>query len=253
MDDKLIINKVNNNYVLGIRVNFPKADYNSFATIRPNFAISSYAGNQGSLFTNKGILKNVGSIKAIKIYVKGRNFYHSLSINLQDENFIEKNYSLGNLKFDGWRELVWSNQNYIENVRDRTPKLFPRYSEIEPLRKFNSLVIFRNGEHKGGNFITYVSWIKVEYDKAYIPKEEEIDDEEVWKIQTDLYKQRNEMEQKRLNLSNELRQLELQKMNRKVPTKEQDNTSPTTPESEEQNDTSPTTPEGEEQETESEN
>ena len=214
-DEKMFIANSTQNRVLGIRINFPKNDYNAYASVRPSFEIQAYGGKGGDKFLKKGLLKNVGTLKAVRAYFKGRNFPHSVSVKLQDQEGTLTDYFLGYLQFDGWRELIWNNLNYLENVRDRSPTLFPRYSEIEPHVKFSSFIIFRHGDRMPGNFITYVSWVKVEYDKAFIETEEEIDDEAVWEIQKTLFDKKSSAEKKRLNLSAELKDLELQKMNQK--------------------------------------
>ena len=210
-DDKLIINKGAQNYVMGVRVNFPKSRYSSYAVLIPFIEINAYTTEETQEGT--GFIKNVGGIKAIKAYVKGRNFPQMMSISLTDNENLTSSYQLGHLKYNGWKELIWNNPNYISDIRFRKLIRPPLYQSVEPLIKISSLAFYRQGNEATGDFVTYISWIKLEYDKAQIKAEEDIDDEAVWEIQKTMFLEKKAIEDKRLNNTTELQNLELQKMN----------------------------------------
>jgi len=75
--------------VMGVRVHFPTYGVNSYAIIKPPFTIPAYATLEGSTdqnakvggqFDGFGVLKNVGVVKSIQIWVLGRNYSNSLSL-----------------------------------------------------------------------------------------------------------------------------------------------------------------------------
>jgi len=201
-------------YVLGIRVNFPQSDYNAFAKVTPMFEIESYAGEDGNKFLNKGLLKNTGTLKTIRVYVKGKNFPHAMYINIKDESEKVTAYFLGYLNFEGWGTRSWENPNYLENVRDRRIVRVPLYPRVEPLSKLDSFTFFRDSAALPGDFIAYIGWTKIEYDKSIIETEEDIDDEKIWKIRTDASDLKAKSEKERLERVFELENLEKAKMNK---------------------------------------
>ncbi len=221
-DDRLFLAKRAQNRVLGIRINFPDSYYNAYAVISPGIEIRAFAATD--LLEKKGVLKNVGTIKSIRSYVKGRNFPHTIYLNLKNQHNEKSTYFLGHLRYDGWKELIWNNQTYLENVRDRALAVYPKYLKLNPLVKIDSFTVFRHGGNYAGDFVTYISWIKINYDKAVMDdKKEEIDDEAVWEIKKTLFDTKANQEKKRLDLSTELKELELRKMNQADGEKTQQN------------------------------
>lgn len=212
--------------VLGVRVNFPQNDYNSYAKVKPMIEIESYAGDDGDLYVGYGLLKNVGLIKNIKGYVKGKNFPHTMYINLLDANGELTAYPMGPLNFDGWETMVYQNQMYLDEVRNRRLTRIPLYPRVEPLVKLESIQFFRHGSSYAGDFIAYVGWINVEYDKAIIDEDDDIDDEAVWEIRSTESDLKAAAEKERLDRTAELEELERKKMNL---SEEEDTAATTTP------------------------
>jgi len=173
--------------VLGVRVRFPTAPYNSWAKVLPPFEIPFYEDlegeeGEGTKFINKGVLRNVGTIKSISVRVVGRNFPHGLSISLKNEQETVKEMFMGYLDYDGWRTLTWNNPNYITDVKQRDLRKTPLYPQIMPSVKFDSFTIYRHGSNIGGDFVTYIKDVQMVYDLAIMEVERDIDDETIWGI-----------------------------------------------------------------------
>jgi len=228
--------------VMGIRVHFPVADYNSWAKIAPPFEIPAFEpkasvddqGNitaakdaQGSdpvnakltrfegsydantkITTALGVVKNVGVIKSVAVTVKGLNFPHGLSVVLKDSDGNEQSVFLGYLNFDGWKEIRWDNPAYVSDVRNRELRVFPLYPKTTPLIKFDGFVITRDAAHDGGDFVAYVKDVKILYDKAVLEPVQDIDDESIWGIVSKKETERKSIESKRFGAQQVLRYLE---------------------------------------------
>ncbi|TVR59034.1 MAG: flagellar protein [Spirochaetaceae bacterium] len=217
-----------NEAVMGIRVNFPTAAYNSWAMIRPPFEIPAYADidvldgddlivpqqeeGRGAKFDGFGVVKNVGVLRDLTVNVYGSNFPHGLSVILQDENNVEHEIFLGNLRFDGWRALEWRNPNYIADVRNRELRTFPLYPAMQPMVKLVGFRVYRDAAMQGGDFITYIKDVNISYDRARLDIERDIDDEEVWGILQDRERARREAELRRVGDVQILRFLEEQRL-----------------------------------------
>jgi hypothetical protein len=205
---------------LGVRVHFPSHTYNAYAVVRPpyNLPVFDVAGKQliisyegpvdkdnppkmemaggGTIIANdqliptkNGVLHNVGTIKYIKARVSGRNFHNGFAIRLRDQNEEVTEYFLGYLDYPGWRTLIWKNPNYITAVPQRDIFRIPLYPQERPYRIFDSVVFYRNGNDLGGDFVSYVWDIMVDYDLAVSPDEYEaidINDDYYWKILRDI-------------------------------------------------------------------
>jgi len=203
--------------VLGVRVHFPTAPFNSWAKILPPFEIPFYEDKegeegQGTKFINKGVLRNVGTIKSISVRVTGRNFPHGLSISLKDSRDTVREMFLGYLDFEGWRTLTWKNPNYISDVKQRDIRKIPLYPQLEPSVKFDSFTIYRHGSQIGGDFVTYIKDVQMVYDLAILETERDIDDEAVWGILKARKEAKRAAEIRRLGMLQLLRQQELIKM-----------------------------------------
>lgn len=215
--------------VLGIRVHFPDASYNSYAIVRPPFEIPAYMdldqidadGNlevpaenigKGAKFDGYGVVKNVGVLKSVSIIVRGLNFPNGLGLILLDEYGREKNIFMRYLNFNGWKELTWKNPNYITDVRNRELVKLPIYPKSAPLVKLGGIVIYKDAAQEGDDFITYIRDIKVTFDKARLDVEKAIDDENVWGILQKREESRRNAELERLGELQVLRYLEDQKM-----------------------------------------
>ncbi len=215
--------------VLGARVNFPTEPWNAWAVIRPPFEIQAYAdrtelGGDGEVATvqaddveqgdkfegGHGVLKNVGVLKQIGINVYGLNFPHSISVILQDETNEQHEIVMGYLEFDGWRQLIWDNPNYIVDVRDRELRTYPLYPNLQPMMKLVGFRVYRDGSNVGGDFITYIRDVSLVYDEARLQLQEAIPHDDLWGILDQREDERRRAELRRLGNQQVLRFIEQQ-------------------------------------------
>jgi hypothetical protein len=186
--------------VMGIRIHFPLENFNASARIVPPFEIPAYdwdqVGDDGAVsrpesedrhepsrFENGyGVVKNVGSVKALAVNVYGLNFPHTLFALLIDHEGREKVIEMGSLKYEGWRELTWRNPQYVSEVRNRELRLYPLYPASTPFLKFAGFLVKRDAGAAGGDFIGYFKDVKLIYDKAVLDTERDVDDEAEWRI-----------------------------------------------------------------------
>ncbi len=172
-----------NQDVLGVRINFPETRQNDRAIISPQFEFNAYnvQGNFANL--SNGVVANVGYIKEVSIWVKGRNYPYNLALRLANENNIEKEFFFGHMKFDNWRKLTWLNPNYIDSIKDRILIRKPMYPKDLPYFRFRSLVVYRQMDQIGGDFIVYFRNIRMIFEEhTSKPLTADINDEKVWKI-----------------------------------------------------------------------
>jgi hypothetical protein len=208
--------------ILGIRVHFPTAPFNSWAQIMPPFEIPFYEDAEGdeqgtgNKFVNKGVLRNVGTIKTISVRVTGRNYPHGFSISLKDEQETIREMFLGYLDFDGWRTLTWENPNYITDVKQRDLVRKPLYPETMPSIKFSHFTIYRHGSQIGGDFVTYIKDVQIVHDLAILETERDINDEGAWGILQARRDAKRAAEVRRLGILQVLRQQEEIKMQHAV-------------------------------------
>ncbi|MDR1129245.1 MAG: flagellar filament outer layer protein FlaA [Treponema sp.] len=186
--------------VMGIRIHFPLENFNGSARIVPPFEIPAYdwdtVGDDGAVSRPEdedrsqpsrfedgyGVVKNVGTLKALAVNVYGLNFPHSLSAILIDSEGRERIVEMGSLMFEGWRELTWRNPQYVSEVRNRELRLYPLYPTSTPFVKFGGFMVRRDGAAVGGDFIGYFKDVKIIYDKAVLDTDRDIDDEAEWRI-----------------------------------------------------------------------
>jgi hypothetical protein len=205
--------------VMGIRVFFPNAPFNANARIKPPYEIPAYEplrtrddngdvqqqtaeekATGRTLFeadtpddpksSGFGIVKNVGTIKALKVTVFGDQYPHGLYVILKDTDNVEHRYFMGYLKFDGWKELKWTNEHYLTDVRAREIRVYPVYPRGVPFVKFMGFQITRNAEQYNASqafaeeFISYIADVSIIYDKAVLTTDRDIDEEDLWGIVT---------------------------------------------------------------------
>ena len=198
--------------VMGVRIVFPSWNSNANAKIVPPFDIPAYEplstvsddGERTALSEDEdassfnvaqnpsfektlfeggfGVIKNVGTIKSIKVTTMGMNFPHGLYVHLTDNDNIDRRYFMGYLGFDGWKELRWNNPQYISEIRNREIRVYPIYPRGTPFVKFSGFEITRDAAHIGGDFIGYFKDVKVIYDKALLTSDRDIADEDLWGI-----------------------------------------------------------------------
>jgi hypothetical protein len=214
--------------VLGVRIHFPEDPFNSYALVKPPFEIPAYmkrtilqsdgtmieddADMTGSKFDGYGVIKNVGVVKSISVNVYGSNFPNGFGIILKDQNNREQQIFMNYLEFDGWRELIWNNPNYVTEVRDREIRNYPLYPRSEPMRKLVGLIFYKDAAQQGGDFIAYVKDITITYDKALLETSRDINEEEVWGILGEREEARRTYEFSKLGNLQVLRYLEGKKM-----------------------------------------
>jgi len=201
--------------VMGVRVVFPTWNANANAHIVPAFEIPAYEplssadenGNRQTptdeekasgktLFEDGyGVVKNVGTVKAISVTTMGMNFPHGLYVTLKDTDGVERRYFMGYLGFDGWKELRWNNPQYISEIRNREIRVYPIYPRGLPFVKFTGFEVTRDAAHNGGDFIGYFKDVKIIYDKAVLTSDRDIADEDLWGIigKKETARQNNEM------------------------------------------------------------
>jgi len=188
--------------VMGVRILFPTAMVNSNAYIKPAFEIPAYepmatADDNGDIQPQTdeekasgktrfedgyGIVKNVGTIKALAVTTMGMNYPHGLYVVLRDTDNIERRYFMGYLGFDGWRELIWNNPQYVTEIRQREIRVVPIYPRGLPFVKFVGFQITRDAMHNGDDFIGYFKDVKIIFDKSVLTTERDIADEDLWGI-----------------------------------------------------------------------
>jgi hypothetical protein len=199
--------------VLGARIHFPAASYNSWALIRPPFDIPAYefseANDDGDISSVQpdnymttpsrfedgyGILKNVGAIKSLAVRVYGINAPHSVSAILIDGSGSSQTIFLGYLNYDGWAELSWDNPQYINEVRSRSLRIYQLYPVYVPYVRFGGFLIQRDGASEGGDFVVYFKDVRLVYDKANLDNENDIDDEAEWGVIRERESERQKLE-----------------------------------------------------------
>jgi len=210
------------NQVMGIRVHYPEGTFNSYAWVKPPFAIPAYATSsviedapRGDQFTGFGVVKNVGVIKNVKVNVYGMNYPMGMAVVIRNEQEQTQQMPMGHLDFDGWRELTWNNPNYINEVRNREIRKIPLYPRSAPSITLESLQFYRDAMQEGGDFIVYVKDVKVTYDQAVIQDVgTDLDHEATWGILAQREEERRNAELSRLGNLQVLRYLEAQKMDK---------------------------------------
>jgi hypothetical protein len=229
--------------VMGVRVRFPTEPFNSWALVKPPFDIPAYeiseVGDDGSInaadqsegMTNVksrfesqedgapafGVIKNVGTIREVRVRAYGLNFPHGLSTILVDSFGVEKTIFMGYLRFDGWGELIWRNPAYLQEVRNRDIRLVPLYPYSTPFIKFGGFLIQRDAAFEGGDFVTYFKDVAIIYDLAVLEREPDINDEGVWNIIQTREEARKVWEMERFGQNQVLRYIEQQRQATEAP------------------------------------
>jgi len=183
---------------LGVRIHFPKWNNNSYALIKPAFQIKVYDTNGQFINAENGVIPNVSEVKSVSIWVNGRNFNYGVAIRLRDRFENVHEYFMGWLYFDGWRKLTFINPNFTENVTAKKLKREPLYPYDIPYLVFDSIVIYRPSDQIGGDFVTYIASMEIEYTPYFVDDENDIRDEQVWGIITKRLQKRQEVEEQRL-------------------------------------------------------
>ena len=197
--------------VLGVRINFPESSLNSTADVYPPFEVPVF-NDQKVDFTGLGLVKNVGVLKSVSVSVYGRNNDQTLFVVLQDQSGENVVLPVGSLKFDGWKDLVWSNGTYVGDVKGRALSTKPSYPQNAAFVKFIGFVVRKDGTVAGGDSIFYVSKVSLIYDKATIDSNDGVDDEAIWSIVGDRERKKNADQMQRIAAQTDLKLRELAKM-----------------------------------------
>ena len=152
-----------------------------------------------------GVLDNVGTLKSVSVTTYGYNYPHAVYVLLKDNDNVERRYYMGTLNFDGWKNLIWNNPDYITDIRNREIKVYPLYPRGLPYAKLSGIYITRDAAHDGGDFVAYFKQIDVIYDKAVAQTERDIADEDLWGIVT---------EKEHIRQANEMKRFGSQQVNR---------------------------------------
>ncbi len=199
--------------VLGVYVLFPTWENNANAKIVPPFEIQAYeplsdADANGTrqaptdeqkgkyLFDDGyGVVRNVGTLKAVSVTTFGDNYPHRVYVLLSDQDGVERRYYMGTLDFDGWKTLVWNNPNYISDVRTREIRVYPIYPRGIPYVKFAGFQIARDARDVGNHYVGYFKDVKIIYDLAVLSTDRDINEEDLWGViaQEEAYRQNYEM------------------------------------------------------------
>ena len=143
------------------------------------------------------MIKDVGMIKSIRAFIQGKYYPHSLYVNLKDQHDSKRNYFIGFLDFQGWKEIEYINPNYLNDIKfvdiDAIP-LLPLYPRHEPHIRLDSIAFFKHADEIAEDFITYIAWIEVDYKTGISQDEGEVDDEAVWEIHKTEYEARAKRE-----------------------------------------------------------
>ncbi len=186
--------------VLGVRIHFPTWNNNSYALIHPPFPIKVY--NDDGQFANaeNGVMPNAWEVRSVSIWVNGRNYNNQIAIRLKDRNDEVQEYFMGNVYFEGWRKLTWLNPNFTEKIYAKSLTKVPLYPKDIPYLTFDSIVVYRQGSEWGGDFVTYIGAMDIEYTPYIVDREsvEDIEDEAVWQIIANKGKRATELENKKL-------------------------------------------------------
>lgn len=214
--------------IMGVRIVFPTAPVNANARIMPGFDIPAFEPMadidengqvvEGSKKPNAyrfrkngddqcafGVLDNVGTLKSVSLTTYGYNYPHAVYVLLKDNDNVERRYYMGTLNFDGWKNLIWNNPDYITDIRNREIKVYPLYPRGLPYAKLSGIYITRDAAHDGGDFVAYFKQIDVIYDKAVAQTERDIADEDLWGIVT---------EKEHIRQANEMKRFGSQQVNR---------------------------------------
>ncbi|WGK68092.1 flagellar filament outer layer protein FlaA [Candidatus Haliotispira prima] len=197
--------------IMAVHFSLPNLLVNSKAWVSPEFAIPAYsvdlsgvakedvnaklqedvrrpASERMGQFLNKGVLRNVGPIRSITVTVYGRRFPMNLFVEADHTDVGRRSYPFGSLEFSGWQDLVWTNSNYIVDVRKRKYNTSPEYPRGMPSMILRSLRLdrpIRAANESSSEVVFYIKQISVTYDNA-TPEtfDTEIDDEHIWQLNT---------------------------------------------------------------------
>lgn len=138
--------------------------------------LEDLAGNPSvsAKISYNGVIHNVSDIKEIVCRVAGRNYRNGVAVRLRNHNDEVSEYFLGYTDFVGWRTLRWTNPAYLP-ADEMEPFRLPLYPTEIPYVALDSFVIYRNGNELGGDYVTYIDYVKMDYDLAVPAAQLDID------------------------------------------------------------------------------
>jgi len=170
-------------YVISIPIHFVYSQKPYSIEIKPQYEMLDYDKNGKIAHEYYGLLKNVGTIRRIKLLTSGLMFNQFVNVVLKDKNGNLIRYPLGVVQNKKWTELIWENKynqaDIIPNIDDKRP-LYPR--EL-PYYKFYSLEISVSPQQKSKNAFLILHSISMQYDLFFRSDEEDpdgIEDDRIW-------------------------------------------------------------------------
>ncbi len=162
--------------LMGMRVYFPERYANSYAILKPPYTIPSFfeslknPDGTGSMFINKGVVRNVGILRKVSVTFLGNNFRYGLSVRISNHKGEEKDIFIGYMNFVGWRTISWINPNLEVELKEKDlyKNARPYYPDEYPSIKFVAFIIQRSDPEATGNFVTMIKDVTIEYDEAFL-------------------------------------------------------------------------------------
>ncbi len=181
---------------LGVHIYYEYSHGNDWAQIKPKMEINQFYAKEG-----EGIVRNVGPIKSVSILVSGRNYSYSIEVRMVNQDGKFKSINFGTLWFKGWKKLTWNNPNYIKDKKKRDIIKVHLYPQYAPYLKLDSIIIYKSPQEIGGDFVTYIKDVRIEYEPLMKKIDMPVADEKEWGI-----KEKNAKEAiEKLNKWNDIR------------------------------------------------
>lgn len=163
--------------VLAARVFIPQRNANTYILLEPPFEIPSYYPSpdlssdvMGTMFINKGVVRNVGILKKVNVILFGNNFTYQFYVRIKTQRGEIRDLFVGYINFLGWQERGWVNPHYEyeQKVIESTRNKRPYYPFEYPYVKLMGFYISRVQTELTGNFITMVKEVKIEFDEEVL-------------------------------------------------------------------------------------
>ncbi len=178
VDSAMLTTKEKFSKALGVHIYYEYSHGNDWAQIKPKMEINQFYAKEG-----EGIVRNVGPIKSVSILASGRNYSYSIEVRMVDQNGKFKSINFGTLWYKGWKKLTWENPNYIKDKKKRDVIKVHLYPQYAPFLKFDSIIVYKSPQEIGGDFITYVKDVRIEYEPLMNKVKLPVADEKEWGIQ----------------------------------------------------------------------
>jgi len=147
--------------VAELRVTFPQVNNTALAVILAPPDIIEEADK------GLGKLNNVGVIKSISINIKGNNYSNNIGIILMDVNGHKQIISMGDINFEGWKTITWSNPDYIKQIITREKNWGTELENQKlPFIAFVGFIIYKDTNQQSGEFTTYIKDISINFNVA---------------------------------------------------------------------------------------